>query len=149
MKTIIFAFLTFVFIPTAAIAQQQRGVLLMAEGRDQIMQNWEVPREKWESQPKWAPSSSAPPPLSIAKVVELGETWLRKRHSDINKLAVSQIALRVQSQSGSDTRDGWFYRVEFQPVVAGRKLWGGELIAVVLLDGTVVVPRSEPYSSGR
>jgi hypothetical protein len=146
---LVLAFLAFAFVPLLAGAQQQRGILLMAEGRDNIMQNWEVPREKWDAQPKWIPTSNAPLPLSISKAVELGEAWLRKRHSDISKVALSQITLRIQSQSGADTRDGWFYRVEFQPVIAGRKLWGGELVAVVLLDGTVVAPRTEPYTSGR
>lgn len=121
----------------------------MAEGHDNIMQNWEIAPEKWKSQPKWVPSSSLPPPLSIARAVELGEKWLRKQHSDLNKMVVNKIALRTQSQTGSDVRDGWFYQIEFQPIVAGRKLWGGGIVAVVLLDGTVVVPRSEPFPPGR
>jgi hypothetical protein len=134
---------------SAVSAAQERGILLMAEGRDNVMQNWEVPRAKWEAQPKWSPTSNTPPPLAIAKAVELSESWLRKQHPDVSKLALSQVAMRLQSSSGSGTHDGWFYRVEFQPVVAGKKLWGGDLIAVVLLDGTVVTPRAEPYDARR
>ena len=149
MKTLLLAFLTFALFPALSVAHQLPNVLLMAEGRDNIMQNWEVPSKKWASQSKWTPTSNTAPPLSIAKAVELGESWLRRQHSDINKLAVNKVALRTPSQSGSDARDGWFYSVEFQPIVAGRKFWGGALVVVVLLDGTVVVPRSETYASRR
>jgi hypothetical protein len=135
-----------VIVPAVATAQPI-AISLMGEGRDNVMQNWEVSREKWRAQPKWNPSFAGPPPLAIAKAVELAESWVRKRHSDVSKLAVSQVLLRTQSQSGSGVEDGWFYRIEFQPMLAGRKVWGAELVAVVLFDGTVVVPRSEPYSS--
>ena len=113
------------------------------------MQRWDVSREKWRAQPKWSPASANSPPLPIAKAVELGESWLRKRHTDITKLAVSQVTLRGQSASGPGIDDGWFYRIEFQPIIAGKKVWGADLVAVVLFDGTVVVPRPEPYASPR
>lgn len=131
------------------VAAQPSAVLLLAEGRDNVMQDWEVSREKWRAQPRWSPSSANPPPLPIAKAVQLAESWARERHADVSKLVVSQVELRIQTQSGSGVDDGWFYRIELQPVIAGRKAWGANLVAVVLFDGTVVVPRSEPYTSRR
>lgn len=136
-------------LPAIAGAQSQGAVFLQGEGRDNIMRRWEIARDTWQAQPKWTPASDGPPPLTIKKAVELGETWLRKRHSDIKKLVVHQVALKTQAGSGPDVTDGWFYRIEYQPVVAGRRLWGGEFVAVVLFDGTVVVPREEPYARGR
>jgi hypothetical protein len=106
-----------------------------------------VSREKWRAQPKWNPSSINPPPLPIAKAVEIADSWLRKRNADVSKLALSQVTLRTQSQTGHGVDEGWFYRIEFQPVIAGRKVWGADLVAVVLFDGTVVAPRSEPYAT--
>ena len=136
-------------LPAVVGAQPQRNVFLLGEGRNNVMQNWEVPRDKWQTQPTWTPTSSSPPPLAIAKAVELGEAWLLKRHSDVKKLAVQQITLKSQAESSSGAAEGWFYRIQYQPVVAGQRLWGGEFVAVVLLDGTVVAPRAEPYSSAR
>jgi hypothetical protein len=136
-------------LPVLASAQPRGEVLLLGEGRDNVMQNWEISRQQWQAQPKWTPASSGPPPLAISKAVELGEMWLRKRHADINKLVVSPITIRPQSSSGPGVTEGWFYRIEFQPVVAGKKLWGGEFVAVVLFDGTVVEPRAEPYATRR
>ena len=143
------AVLLLALAPAIAGAQHQRSVFLLGEGRDNVMQKWEVARAKWQSQPNWTPTSEAPLPLKIAKAVELGDAWLRKRHPDLKKLVASQVTLKSQGESGPDTREGWFYRIEYQPVVAGKRLWGGEFVAVVLLDGTVVDPRSEPYASGR
>lgn len=133
----------------ATVAAQSGAVSLLGEGRDGVMKNWEVSPEKWRSQPKWNPSAPGAAPLSLQRAIALAEAWLRKQHTDISKLAVSQITLRSQSESGAGIEDGWFYRIEFRPVVAGRKAWGAELVAVVLFDGTVVVPRTEPYTMPR
>jgi hypothetical protein len=129
------------------VGAQPSAVSLIAEGRDNVMQRWEVSPEKWRAQSKWNPSLAGQPPLPIAKAVELAEAWLRKRHTDVSKMALSQVVLRTQTQSGYGVEDHWFYRVEFQPMLAGRKVWGADLVAVVLFDGTVVVPQSEPYTS--
>jgi hypothetical protein len=140
---------TVALLPLLAYAQPRGEVMLLAEGDTKTMQTWEVSRQRWGAQPTWTPSSSGSPPLPIAKAVELGEGWLRKRHADVKQFAVSSVALRPQSSSGQDIVDGWYYRLEFQPVVAGQRLWGGQFVAVVLFDGTVVEPRSEPYGTRR
>lgn len=136
-------------LPLVAFAQPRGDVMLLSEGDTKTMQNWEVSRQKWAAQPKWSPASSGPPPLAIAKAVEIGEAWLRKRHADVKQFFVASVALRLQSSFGPDTSEGWFYRLEFQPIVAGQRLWGGQFVAVVLFDGSVVEPRSEPYGVRR
>ena len=120
MKTL--AILLFALVPAISGAQHQRAVFLQGEGRDNVMKRWEIARDRWQSQPKWTPASDAPPPLTIAKAVELGETWLRKRHPDLKQLVASQVTLKAQGESGPDTREGWFYRIEYEPVLAGKRL---------------------------
>lgn len=130
---------------TLAIAQSNQKITLVGEGRNNVMQNWEVTMEKWNAQVRWSPTSSSPPPLSMAKAIHVSETWLRKQHPDIKKLSLDQVTLRQPMQTVIDDDSRWFYKIVFQPIVAGRKLWGGDFTTVVLFDGTVVVPRSEPY----
>ena len=101
MKTI--SILLLALVPAFAGAQSQRAVFLQGEGRDNIMQKWEVARDKWQAQPKWTPASNGPPPLTIAKAVEAGETWLRKRHPDLKKLVVSQVTLKAQGTNKPTT----------------------------------------------
>jgi hypothetical protein len=142
-KIIILAFCYFVSTP--AIAQINQKVTLVGEGRNNVMQNWEVSAEKWNAQVKWSPTSSNPPPLSMAKAIQSAEIWLLKQNLDIKKLSLDQVTLKQPAQATIDDNSRWFYKIVFQPIVAGRKLWGGDLVAVVLFDGTVVVPRSEAY----
>jgi hypothetical protein len=144
MKKILILALCY-FTSTFAIAQNKQMVTLVGEGRNNVMQNWEVTTEKWNAQVKWSPTSSNPPPLSIAKAIQAAETWLRKQHPDINKLSLDQVTLKQPTQAVIDDDSRWFYKIVFQPIVAGRKLWGGDFTAVVLFDGTVVTPRSEAY----
>ena len=134
-------------IPLVAASQSRAEVLLLGEGYDKTMWNWEVSTQKWAAQPKWSPDSPSQPPLPIAQAVEMGEVWLRKRHTDVKQFVIRSISLQPQSSSGPKIVDGWFYRLEFQPMVAGRRLWGGNFIAVVLFDGSVVEPRSEAINS--
>ncbi|MFN7309342.1 MAG: hypothetical protein ACK5S1_00915 [bacterium] len=136
-------------LAVTASAQPRGEVSLLGEGDDKTMHYWEVTRQKWAAQPKWLPSAAGSPPLPIAKAVELADAWLRTRHADVKQFAITSITLRSQSSSGPGIVDGWFYRLEFQPVVAGRRLWGGQFVAVILFDGTVVDPRSEPYGARR
>jgi hypothetical protein len=144
MKKIILLALCY-FTSTFAIAQSNQKVTLVGEGRNNVMQNWEISAEKWNAQVKWSPTSSNPPPLSIAKAIQSAEIWLRNQHPDIKKLSLDQVTLKQPAQSVIDDDSRWFYKIVFQPIVAGRKLWGGDFVVVVLFDGTVVVPRSEPY----
>jgi hypothetical protein len=133
------------FASTLASAQGNKMIALVGEGRNNVMQNWEVTPEKWNAQVKWSPTSSNQPPFSIAKPIQVAENWLHKQHPDIKKLSLYQVTLRQPMQAFIDDDSRWFYKIEFQPIVAGRKLWGGDFTAVVLFDGTVVVPRSEKY----
>lgn len=133
----------------ASLLVHASDVYLLGEGRDNVMQKWVASRDQWRAQPNWTPSSATEPPLSVSKAAQIAETWLRKQHPDIARMTLSQVALRVQSSSGTGIEDRWFYRIEFQPIVAGKKVWGADLVAVVLLDGSVVVPKAEPYSSQR
>lgn len=44
--------LLFALVPAIAEAQHQRAVFLQGEGRDNVMQRWEIARDKWQSQPR-------------------------------------------------------------------------------------------------
>jgi hypothetical protein len=128
------------------LSAQARGrdILLLGEGDSTTMNNWEISRQKWEAQPKWSPASEQPPPLSISKAVELAGVWIKKRHPDVKEFLIWSVSLTSQATWAADVRDGWFYRIEFDSGVGGRRMRGGQFVAVVLLDGSVVEPRPEP-----
>ena len=127
-------------LPNAVFAQSD--VVLFGQGDTQTMYHWAVPWKKFLAQPKWAPASGNPP-LSIAKATEVAEAWIRKKNPDVKAFSVSSVALSVSHTWQGEPEDRWYYKIEFQPIVSGQRLHGGQFMAVVLFDGTVVEPQQE------
>ena len=142
--------LAFLFVLTAAWSSLAlaRDVTLFGQGDMDTMYNWAVPSEKLEAQPQWSPSAG-PPPLSIAKAVEIAETWIKKQYPEVRQFAIASVALGRANAWSSSTAERWYYRIEFYPIVGGKRLFGGQFIAVVLFDGSVVEPRAEKRVSGK
>lgn len=116
--------------------------MLFGQGDMETMYRWSVPRNRFVAQSPWTPAAGAPP-LAISKAAEIAEAWIKAKNPEIKKFAVASIALTVGRTWGPESKDRWYYRIEFQPVVGGQRLSGGMFIAVVLFDGTVVEPRRE------
>lgn len=102
---------------------------------------WEIPRPTAVALAPWNPTAS-PVPLSIGDAAQTGEAWLRQRNQEFKAFEITNVNLsRMQPTLMPDR---WFYRLDFDPIVEGRRLvGGGKYVAVVLLDGTVVEPRVE------
>jgi hypothetical protein len=125
----------------AAHAQSSSPVFLLGQGDMTTMHNWELPRKQYEALPRWSPTDGAPP-LAVNKALEIGGTWIKKRHPDVKQFdALSLSFVRAGCCVSGDER--WFYRMDFQPVVSGQRMYGGQFIAIVLMNGTVVEPRLE------
>lgn len=132
----------FAFSP-AVLSQAGRNVTLFAQGAaNGPMQNWEITPQQLEAQPKWQPSQSTLP-LSIPKASEVAEVWIKKKNPEVNKFAIATIMLAPMGCCTNAVQDRWYFRIEFNPIIGGRQLHGGQFIAVVLFDGTVVEPRIE------
>jgi TonB family protein len=126
----------------ASSAQYGGGVLWLYSQRtsDGLMSYWEITPARGEALGPWNPRSG-PPPLSIVDAIKAGETWLAQKSPDVKTFELASAALQ-RTQPYSGLGDRWFYRLDYDPVVAGRRLPGGSnFIVVVLLDGTVVEPR--------
>jgi len=122
-------------------------VYLFGQGTSEgLMFGFEVSAERVEKLPRWSPSG-AQPPLPIGAAVQAAEEWIKKRHAEIRQFEVSTVALSRVTWPG--LADRWYYRIEFQPIVGGQRLYGGQFIAVVLFDGSVVEPRVERRSEVR
>jgi hypothetical protein len=119
-----------------------RDITLFGQGDMETMYNWAVATEKFEAQPQWSPSAGSPP-LSIAKAVEIADAWIKKQNPDVKRFAIASIALARADGWGASAAERWYYRIEFHPIVGGRRLYGGQFVAVVLFDGSVVEPRAE------
>lgn len=128
---------------TSPLSAHARGnVVLFGQGDMETMFQWEISSEKFNSQPSWSPTAGAPP-LAINKAVAIADAWIKKKNPEIKKFSLSSVAFFASQNWEAQPSQRWYFRIEFQPIVSGHRLYGGQFIAVVLFDGTVVEPRAE------
>jgi hypothetical protein len=118
------------------------GMVFVASSRaqDGTMFTWEIPQQRGNAQPTWDPATMPTPPVSIADATKVADAWLKQQTPELKTFVLTSLTLfRMQPYMWPDR---WYYRLEFDPIVAGRRLSGaGNFVAVVLLDGSVVEPR--------
>ena len=87
---------------------------------------------------EWDPESGDPAPLSFKKAITEGKAWMMKKYPKMDDFQVRSIT--IEKMGWSSLRNRWYYKIEFNPIVGGQKLFGSMFTAVVLLDGSVVEP---------
>lgn len=143
MKTIVAVICT-AALSTACMGQEP-AVTLQAEGRSGgPMYRWDIPHKRNLAQQRWMPTQGNPP-LAVNKATDAALNWVKKKYPEVKEFAVASVQLKPAG-FGQVPADRWFYRVEFNPVVGGRILFGGQFVAVILFDGSVVEPQAEQPS---
>lgn len=85
--------------------------------------------------PEWE-SADSEPPLALSRAMALSLEWAQKAYSRFDSVEISEISLRRLPCSRN--RDRWFYLVDFNPMIAGNRMYGTGNWAAVLMDGSVV-----------
>jgi len=88
--------------------------------------------------PEWRPADGDPP-LSVSRAVAIATAAARAQHPKFDDLEVRDVHIMAASCGRAVTR--WFYSIDFSPVIDGQKMYGGNIGAVVLMNGDVVEPR--------
>jgi TonB family protein len=119
-----------------------------AAGQDGTRYQFEISEERADALPLWDQREAAEPLLSMREARRKAEAWLTSRTPEIATVELSGVSLAkvlARLPTGPCTaRSCWYYRVSFDPVVGGHRLYGGgDFTVVVLLDGSVVEPRIE------
>jgi TonB family protein len=121
-------------------------VLTTANGQDGARSVFEITIDRAAAQPRWVPLGATEPPLTIATAEKAAETWLLAGSPEVATLVLSGVSLfRTAARSlGQPPPECWYYRLTFDRMVDGQRVFGGaDLTAVVLLDGSIVEPRRE------
>lgn len=123
-------------------------LVTVTTGQDGTRYRYEISRERAEALPQWNQRTAPEPPLSISAATKAAESWLTSRIPEVKTFDVSSLFFaKVFSSVPTDPcriAGCWYYRIAFDPVVGGRRLnAGGDFTVVVLLDGSVVEPRSD------
>ena len=135
--------------PSSPAPPPSMFLLTTANGQNGTRYVFEIPLDRAERLPRWDQRISLEPPLSMLEARKAAEAWFRIRAPEIRAFELVSLSLSravQRPQGGACGAAGcWFYRMSFDPVVADRRLFGGgDFTAVVLLDGSIVEPRTEP-----
>ena len=99
-----------------------------------------------ERTPKWTPGSGNPP-LSVAKATEIALWWSKKHFARFDSAEIKSITL---SNPGCfSTSKHWFYVFEFEPVLAGNRMYRPGNWAAVLMDGSIIETKSSKGSRNK
>ena len=92
-----------------------------------------------ERAPAWDPAS-ADPPLSVAKASRAAMDWARGEYTRYDSVEIREIVLAPYSCPSIKNR--WYYRFDFTPIIDGNRVTSPGNFVAVLMDGSVVAPRS-------
>jgi TonB family protein len=127
--------MTFSMSPTSG--PPQNVAIMRRASADGATTIWDVTRERFDRQPSWRPDAGTPPPLSLADALQTANDWVQKREGRTNStLMQSASLLRLNGLQ-------WYYRVDYALQTTTAANASERVTVVVLLDGTVVEPRTE------
>ena len=151
-----FALMTTAFLVASANASLAQGapavstgptiLVATAIGQDGTRYFYEISQERANALPQWDQRSMPDPPLSMSQARRAAESWLMSRIPEVKTFEVTTLYFGKVLPGPCSGRivDCWYYRISFDPVVGGRRLnAASEFTAVVLLDGSIVEPRSD------
>lgn len=95
--------------------------------------------------PEWQPESGWP--LKLDAAVAAAVASLKSVHTKIDDFELTQATLHRVGDSSLPNR--WYLFLDFNPRIDGSRLFGGSYWAVVLLDGTVLLPEPAPRDTDR
>ena len=142
------------FLVVTALAKPSAGqtfTIATSIDRNDTRYVYEISQGRANGVQPWDPQASSEPPLSISEARKTAETWLTSRTPEVKTFELNALSLSRTPGPPGICRGGgcWYYRITFDPVIAGRRLPGaGDFTVIVLIDGSIVEPRMEPAPSG-
>jgi hypothetical protein len=87
--------------------------------------------------PVWAPGH-AEPPIGPGRAYDLAVAWAGSNWKRFDSFGLESINLQTVGCDPSNRK--WVYVVSLAPVIDGNRLFGGNYMVGVLMDGTVIAP---------
>jgi hypothetical protein len=99
--------------------------------------SWTVEKKRLAAQPRWNPTE-AEPPLSIKEAILAGTAYLVRRDAAAKCIPVT---VNINVVPDKRFKGVWYYYIHFMVSTRSNYNHPGEhTVAVVLMDGSVVVP---------
>jgi hypothetical protein len=115
---------------------------------DGTTRSYRVSYERLDRTPSWNPEAG-PLPLAMDRAVQVARQWLAKQNPTFEGFRPSNFSLMRVSEGGGAQR--WVWIIHFDAKLGDRWLGSLGFEAYVLMDGTVVEPRTskDPPFPGR
>lgn len=123
-----------------ALAQEDEEDRLLFSSRDDagVTTEFRVSDAALKASPPWRPAEGDPP-LALGKAIEIATQAVRAQHPKFDDVQVWDV--HIMSAQCGEGASRWFYSIGFSPVIDGRRMYGGNVEAVLLMNGTVVEAR--------
>jgi len=134
--------LTFCFFTLASLAAEDDKYPIFSRVSFYGPTNtWFVTRSQLNRVPGW--DEKGEPPLPVAKAVSLATAWVVSKGGGTNSF-VETIEFRSLERGNpkGKYRSFWFYKIRFHDAFR----YGNSVTCIVLLDGSIVEPKSEPHT---
>ena len=87
--------------------------------------------------PSWAPGHTEPP-IAAGRAYDLAVAWASANWKRFDSFQLESINLQTVGCDSSGKK--WVYVVSLAPVIDGNRLYGGNYVLGVLMDGTLITP---------
>jgi TonB family protein len=111
------------------------GARTMRAARPGFIDHYELTAGRRASLPQWSPSGGAEPPLPSGAALLAAQSWMHQKNAN-------PVSRPVIENNLTELLGTWLYRIRFGPLAGERQL--SQPVVLVLLDGSIVEPRSEP-----
>jgi hypothetical protein len=95
--------------------------------------------------PEWQPEKGWPP-IPVDKALASARAKLKEQNPKVDDFELQEVALKSFRDSRLPNR--WYYVFDFDPVLDGNLLFGSMYYAVVLMDGTALLPEVQASGDG-
>jgi len=102
---------------------------------------YSVTKELFARVPQWSPEKD-PPPLPIARAVGIARKFLKTNHPDWRESESVLWSFQLQQARSVDYPNRWFYAFLFYRLLETEPLPQGEAWVLVLMDGSVIRPKT-------
>ena len=87
--------------------------------------------------PAWTPGHGEPP-ISPGRAYDLALAWAKANWKRYDSFGLERIELQTAGCDSSHKK--WLYGVSLEPVIDGNRLFGGNYVLAVLMDGSIIAP---------
>ena len=103
--------------------------------------NWYVSDDQFMRTPEWKFDGKSSPPFPMGEAYQRAKAWLNKSFPKMSSFKLREYS--VSSAGSSRAPNRWYYTFDFMGDLDGSIVTNSRFSVMVLMDGTVIEPKSK------